>query len=87
MAVRRPNKKLSNAATASDDTEQQPLRRPQQTDEGRFRLMVDRQTKCSYETYEAAEAGGMTIKKGHPIVQVTVYDTVVGEFKLVELPK
>jgi hypothetical protein len=29
----------------------------------------------------------MTIKKGHPIVQVAVYDTVAGELKLLELPK
>jgi hypothetical protein len=29
----------------------------------------------------------MTIKKGHPIVQVTVYDVVEGELRLLELPK
>ena len=53
---------------------------------GQFRLQVDRQTKGSYTTSEAAEAAGMIIKKGHPIVQVTVYDTVESTNKVIELP-
>src|SRR5262245_21178457 len=43
---------------------------------GRFRLQVDRQTKGSYATYEAAEKAGLVIKKEHPILQVAVYDGV-----------
>ena len=42
--------------------------------EGRFRLQVDRQTKATYATLEAAEAAGLAIKKSHPIVCVGVYD-------------
>ena len=87
MVIRRPNRKLSNTAADIDDTEPQAQGQHQQIREGRFRLRVDRQTKSSYETYEAAEAAGMTIKKGHPIVQVTVYDVVEGELRLLELPK
>jgi len=45
-------------------------------DEGRFRLQVDRQTKGSYATYEAAEAAGKVIKKTYPILHVAVYDAV-----------
>ena len=86
MAIRRPNRKLTGAAADVDDAEQQSPGQ-QQPHEGRFRLRVDRQTKSSYETYEAAEAAGMTIKKAHPIVQVTVYDAVEGELRLLELPK
>jgi len=78
---------LNDATADIDDTEQQSPGQRRQAHEGRFRLRVDRQTKSSYETYEAAEAAGMTIKKGPPIVQVTVYDTVEGEFRLLELPK
>jgi hypothetical protein len=56
-------------------------------DDGRFRLQVDRQTKASYTTYEAAEAAGMAIKKDHPIVQVAVYDGEASVNKIIELPK
>jgi hypothetical protein len=45
-------------------------------DAGRYLLQVDRQTKTSYQTAEAAKAGGLIIKKSYPNVQVTIYDTV-----------
>ena len=54
-------------------------------DSGRFRLQVDRQTKQSYTTYEAAEAAGMAIKKAYPNLQVAVYDGVDNVSKIIEL--
>ena len=56
-------------------------------DSGRFCLQVDRQTKQTYTTYEAAEAAGLAIKKAYPILQVAVYDGVDGVNKIIELPK
>jgi hypothetical protein len=53
---------------------------------GRYLLQVDRQTKGSYTTAETAMAVGMTIKTGHPIVHVTVYDSVEYQSTVVELP-
>lgn len=53
---------------------------------GRYLLQVDRQTKGSYETAELAQAAGLTIKTGHPVVQVSVYDSVECHNTLVELP-
>jgi hypothetical protein len=50
------------------------------------RLQVDRQTKGSYATYEAAEKVGLVIKKEHPILQVAVYDGVESVNKIIELP-
>jgi hypothetical protein len=47
---------------------------------------VDRQTKESYATYEAAEAAGLAIKKDYPILLVAVYDAVDGVNKIIELP-
>jgi len=44
--------------------------------EERYWLQVDRQTKASYTTLASAEAAGEVIKKAHPIVQVSVYDSV-----------
>ena len=64
---------------------QEPVTQRKRPDAGRFRLQVDRQTKESYPTYEAAEAAGLAIKKRHPILQVTVYDPVDGVTKTVEL--
>jgi hypothetical protein len=55
--------------------------------EDRFRLQVDRQTKGSYATFDAAEAAGMAIKKGHPLVHVGVYDHIEGVNKIIQLPE
>ncbi len=55
-------------------------------DTGTFRLQVDRQTKASYATFEAARAAGLLIKQAHPIVQVAVYDATEGSNKIIELP-
>jgi hypothetical protein len=43
---------------------------------GRYLLQVDRQTKNSYTTSEAAQSAALAIKTGYPIVQVSVYDSV-----------
>jgi hypothetical protein len=53
---------------------------------GRYLLQVDRQTKGSYATAEAARAAALVIKKKYPIVQVSVYDTVDNSNALVEAP-
>jgi len=55
--------------------------------EGRFRLQVDRQTKATYATLEAAEAAGLAIKKSHPIVYVGVYDHLEGINKVIQMPE
>jgi len=54
---------------------------------GQFRLQVDRQTKATFSTYEAAEEAGKEIKKGHPVVRVAVYDAVECSNWIIELPK
>ena len=59
---------------------------PRRADTKQFRLQVDRQTKSSYASYEAAEQAGLQIKKNHPIVSVTVYDSVGGVNKSIDLP-
>ena len=67
-----------------DDTVQELLTQRKRPDSGRFRLQVDRQTKGSYATYEAAEAAGMAIKKDYPMLQVAVYDSVESVHKIIE---
>jgi hypothetical protein len=52
----------------------------------RFLLQVDRQTKGSYTTTEAAQAAALVIKKNYPIVHVSVYDSVDSSSTPVEAP-
>jgi hypothetical protein len=53
---------------------------------GRYLLQVDRQTKNSYTTSEAAQSAALAIKTGYPIVQVSVYDSVEHTDTLVVAP-
>jgi hypothetical protein len=43
-----------------------------------FQLKVDGQTKGSFTTFEAAQKAGLKIKTAHPVVHVSVYDSVKG---------
>jgi hypothetical protein len=72
--------------SAPEESVPEPVTQRKRVDGGRFRLQVDRQTKASYTTYEAAEKAGLGIKKEHPILQVAVYDGVEGVNKIIELP-
>jgi len=54
---------------------------------GQFRLQVDRQTKASFSTYEAAHEAGLQIKKDFPVVHVAVYDSKESVNQIIELPK
>ena len=53
---------------------------------GRYLLQVDRQTKRSFQTQEEAQTAGMIIKKGHPILQVSVYDSGDSISTILETP-
>ena len=81
----RPEIKVSKKSDIDDDPREKPTQHaPKEV--GPFRLQVDRQTKASYLTQEAAEAAGMVIKKEHPIVQVSIYNSAEGVNKIIELP-
>ena len=83
--TRQPNK-IITMPSAPEESVPEPVTQRKQPDGGRFRLQVDRQTKGSYASYEAAEKVGLGIKKVHPILQVAVYDGVEGVNKIIELP-
>jgi hypothetical protein len=84
MALR--GKTLTNAPDQEDVPEELFSQR-RKPEPGQFRLQVDRQTKASFSTYEAAEQAGMDIKKGHPVVRVSVYDAVECVNRIIEPPK
>jgi len=74
-----------NIASSSCDPTEADLYLKIAGETGQFLLQVDRQTKASYATYEAAQEAALVIKRGHPIVQVVVYDAVAGVKKIIEL--
>jgi hypothetical protein len=67
------------------DVDEVPSQR-KRPERGRYLLQVDRQTKGSYQTAEAAQSAAQVIKTGYPIVQVSVYDSVDYTYTLVEAP-
>jgi len=71
--------------SSDNDVEEAPSQR-KRPETGRYLLQVDRQTKGSYKTSEAAQTAALAIKTGHPIVQVSVYDSVEYTHTLVEAP-
>lgn len=86
MATKRSMTETITMPSAPEEPVPEPITQRKQPDSGRFRLQVDRQTKASYATYEAAETAGKGIKKNYPILQVAVYDGVESVNKIVELP-
>ena len=70
---------------SENEIDEAPSQR-QRAESGRYFLQVDRQTKGSYPTVEAAQSAAVVIKKSYPVLQVSVYDRVGNTNTLVELP-
>ena len=73
--LREAGDKPREAAEPASETHER-LSQRKRPESGRYLLQVDRQTKASYATIETAQAAGLAIKTGHPVVQVSVYDSV-----------
>jgi hypothetical protein len=74
---------------AKDDAEKSPeandaFSQRKRPELGRYLLQVDRQTKGSYATSNAAQAAALAIKTSHPVLQVSVYDAVDHTYTIVE---
>jgi hypothetical protein len=78
--IKMPVKNDSEKDNEADEVFSQ-RKRPER---GRYLLQVDRQTKGSYTTSEAAQSAALVIKTAHPIVQVSIYDSVDNSNTLVE---
>ena len=77
-----PVKKVANA----EQTEKErPLQ--WQPDTERYLLQIDRQTKRSFKTSEAAQAITPEIKARFPILQVSIYDSVSNSRTVVDEPR
>jgi hypothetical protein len=86
MATKRRGGETITMPSAPAEAVPEPVTQRKQHEGGRFRLQVDRQTKASYATYEAAETAGKGIKKSYPILQVVVYDGIESVNTIIELP-
>ncbi len=83
MTTRNVTKILTTIPPAEEAAEG-VFRQRGRRESGRYLLQVDRQTKGSYPSAEAAEQAALLIKKGHPVVRVTVYDSVDCTSKVIE---
>lgn len=72
-------------SSKQDEVPDEPIGQKRRPDHNQFRLQVDRQTKASYPTFEAAEAAGKALKTSYPVVQVGIYDAVTNEISLIEV--
>ena len=79
-------KERQEAADPAREGENEVISQRKRGELGRYWLQVDRQTKRSFATAGDAETAGMVIKKGHPLVQVSVYDSVDLVSTAIELP-
>jgi hypothetical protein len=70
----------------TDKEAEEPFSQRKRPESGRYLLQVDRQTKGSYKTVQAAQSAGLEIKRGYPIVQVSIYDSVDNSHTVVKLP-
>ncbi len=80
--VRMPARNLANREEPETDRPNQ--NRPEWE---RYSLQIDRQTKRSFKTPEAARTAGLEIKGRFPTVQVSIYDNVSKSRTMVEVPK
>jgi hypothetical protein len=78
--IKMPGKDDSNKEAETVFSQRKPPER------GRYLLQVDKQTKDSYKTPEAAQSAALEIKIAYPIVQVSIYDSVDNSSRMVELP-
>ncbi len=82
---RAPRRRREELPDAEQSTEVSVVDRAAET--GRFRLQVDKQTKGSYESREAAEKAGLALKRGFPILHVAVFDAEEGQSTTIALPE
>lgn len=79
---RMPTKKV---AKPEQTEEERPQHNQPETE--RYQLQIDRQTKRSFKTPEAARSAAIEIKSCFPTLQVSIYDSVSRSRTMIDLPK
>ena len=73
-----------NTAKREKAEDEQPDQTRPETE--RYLLQMDRQSKRSFKTPEAARTAALEIKSRFPTLQVSIYDTVSGSRTVMVLP-
>jgi hypothetical protein len=77
--LKMPPKNAGKREKAEDEQPSQSQPEPE-----RYLLQIDRQSKRSFKTPEAAQTAALEIKSRFPGLQVTIYDTVLGSRTVVD---
>ena len=86
MIARKENTTITMKQSRDEPVEER-VGQQKKPDTGQFRLQVDRQTKRSYTSFDAAMQDGTAIKSSYPLLQVAVYDRLASAETIIELPK
>ena len=84
-----PQRQITRAAKNVSTVErtEEKLPQQQQPETERYLLQIDRQTKRSFRTPEAARSMALEIKARFPSLQVSIYDHLTKSRTLVDVPK
>ena len=77
---------LTKKVVKPEQTEEERLQHKEPETE-RYQLQIDRQTKRSFKTPEAARSAALEIKSRFPILQVSIYDSVSKSRTMIDIPK
>ena len=75
VVSQRPFRMPAKSSAKGEPAEQERPKQNQQEPE-RYLLQIDRQTKRSFKTLEAARSAALEIKARFPALQVSIYDSV-----------
>ena len=85
-AVRERELKMPARNAASRENAEEGSPKQAQPETGRYLLQIDRQSKRSFKTPEAAQTAALEIKSRFPALQVSIYDTVTSSRTVVDSP-
>ena len=83
--TQRPVRMLAKNTAKREESENDRPNQSQAEPE-RYLLQIDRQTKRSFKTSEAARTAALEIKGRFPTLQVSVYDNVTQSRMVIETP-
>jgi hypothetical protein len=86
VAQRQIKMPVKDKRVPGKESSEEPTSQRKQPEAGRYVLKVDRQTKGSFNTFEAAQSAALQVKSGFPILHVSIYDSVSKSLSLVDLP-
>jgi hypothetical protein len=76
--VRQRELKMSTKNVSGREKAEEDHPKQSQPETGRHLLQIDRQSKRSFKTPEAAQTSALEIKSPFRTLQVSIYDTVTG---------